>query len=68
MSALPHHSENEKVKFEEDEKAHHDHVMVATKEVDSGAALSYQFQGEIDPAEAIRIRYVIPVHAVTNTY
>ena len=57
MSASPHHRENEKDKFEEDEKAHHDHVMVATKEVDSGAALSYQ--GEIDPAEATRIRCAI---------
>ena len=57
------HSEKDKL---EDEKVHH--ATVATKEVDSGAALSYQFQGEIDPAEAIRIRYVIPAHVVTNTY
>ena len=46
------HSEKDKL---EDEKVHH--ATVATKEVDSGAALSYQ--GEIDPAEATRIRCAV---------
>lgn len=47
-------SHSEKDKFDDEKEQHH--ATVATKEVDSGAALSYE--GEVDPAEAQRVRYV----------
>lgn len=43
-----------------DEKRHH-HVTAESKEVDAAAQLSTQ--GDVDPVEALRVRYVITILA-----
>ncbi|KAF8212762.1 MFS general substrate transporter [Mycena galopus ATCC 62051] len=45
-----------------DEKHHHDGVKVSATEVDTGAALVFGEHGELDPAEALRVRRKIDHH------